>query len=61
MDMLFAHSKPWAWEAEANFKLLKEQNPDEVRSTALGRKHSSIVDEEAKGAFHIDQVSDESK
>ena len=54
MDMLFAHTKPWAWEAEANFKLLKEQNAGELRSTAVDSKHSSVGDKDAKGAFHID-------
>ncbi|KAL2351214.1 sugar transporter family protein [Cryomyces antarcticus] len=31
MDLLFAADSPWNWEAERNFKLLKEQNPDLIR------------------------------
>ncbi|KAF1987132.1 general substrate transporter [Aulographum hederae CBS 113979] len=31
MDMLFAANSIWVWDAEKNFKLLKEQNPSAVK------------------------------
>jgi hypothetical protein len=43
MDLLFAADTPWNWDAEKNFKLLKEQNPDLV---AAARRGSSVVDAE---------------
>ncbi|PVH76950.1 MFS transporter [Cadophora sp. DSE1049] len=59
MDMLFAHSTPWAWEAEKNFKLLKEQNSSAVHHAHQdSRSLSSGGDEEAKVAFHVDHVAD---
>lgn len=49
MDLLFAADTPWVWDAERNFALLKEQNPDLV---AAARRGSSVVhaEEGIKGA-----------
>ena len=43
MNLLFAADTPWVWDAERNFAILKEQNPELVQ--AAGRGHS-IVDPE---------------
>ncbi|KAI9814800.1 MAG: hypothetical protein M1827_003066 [Pycnora praestabilis] len=43
MDLLFAADTPWNWDAERNFALLKEQNPDIVQAAARG---NSVVDPE---------------
>jgi hypothetical protein len=43
MNLLFAADTPWTWDAERNFAILKEQNPELVQ--AAGRGHS-IVDPE---------------
>lgn len=56
MDFLFSADKPWAWEAEKNFKLLKERNPRLVRSGSLAMEPGHDAE---KGAVHIDQVHSE--
>ena len=43
MDLLFASSSWWNWDAEKNFATLKEQNPELVQAAQRG---SSIVDPE---------------
>lgn len=43
MDLLFAADSPWVWDAERNFALLKEQNPQLVQAAARG---NSVVDPE---------------
>ncbi len=43
MDLLFAADSPWNWEAEKNFRLLKEQNPDLVQAAQRGH---SVIDPE---------------
>jgi len=53
MDFLFSADKPWAWEAEKNFKLLKEQNPYVARSGSLSVEPSYDAE---KGAMHVDHV-----
>ena len=40
MNLLFASESPWVWDAERNFALLKDQNPDLVQ--AANRGHSVI-------------------
>ncbi len=60
MDMLFASNSLWAWEAEKNFALLKERNPDMVRSTSVDGGLSMAgedSEDQDKRAFHVDQVS----
>ncbi|KAK4618018.1 Sugar transporter STL1 [Fulvia fulva] len=44
MDLLFAADTPWVWDAERNFKRLKEENPDLVQAA---RRGASVVDPEA--------------
>ncbi|GIZ41343.1 hypothetical protein CKM354_000464900 [Cercospora kikuchii] len=44
MDLVFAADSPWVWDAEANFKRLKEENPDLVTAASRG---NSVVDPEA--------------
>ena len=44
MNLVFASDSIWNWEAEKNFKILKEQNPDLVHVT---RRKQSMVDNEA--------------
>ena len=43
MNLVFASDSPWNWEAEKNFRILKEQNPELVQVAQRGR---SIVDPE---------------
>ena len=43
MDLLFASDSIWTWEAERNFRILKERNPELVRAAGLGH---AIVDPE---------------
>lgn len=44
MNLLFASDSIWNWNAEKNFALLKEQNPDLVQAA---RRGDSVVDTEA--------------
>lgn len=43
MNLLFAADSVWNWEAERNFALLKEQNPDLVQAAQRGH---SVIDPE---------------
>lgn len=43
MDLLFASDSIWNWEAERNFAILKEQNPDLVQAARRGQ---SVIDPE---------------
>ncbi|KAF7193258.1 Sugar transporter STL1 [Pseudocercospora fuligena] len=43
MDLVFAADSPWVWDAEKNFKRLKEENPDLVMAASRG---NSVVDAE---------------
>ena len=43
MNLLFAADSPWNWDAERNFAMLKEQNPDLVQAARRGQ---SVVDPE---------------
>lgn len=43
MDLVFAADSPWVWDAEKNFKRLKEENPDLVIAASRG---NSVVDAE---------------
>ena len=43
MDLLFAADSPWNWEAERNFRLLKEQNPELIQAAQRGE---SVIDPE---------------
>lgn len=44
MNLVFASDSPWNWEAEKNFKILKEQNPELVQAAQRG--HSVVGDME---------------
>ncbi|KAF6222276.1 hypothetical protein HO133_001362 [Letharia lupina] len=44
MDLVFASDSIWNWDAERNFKILKEQNPELVQAAQRG---NSVVDPEA--------------
>ena len=43
MNLVFASDSIWNWEAERNFKILKEQNPELVQAARRGH---SVVDPE---------------
>lgn len=43
MNLVFASDSIWTWEAERNFKLLKEQNPELVQAAQRGH---SVIDPE---------------
>ena len=43
MNLLFASDSIWNWEAERNFAILKEQNPELVQAANRG---NSVVDPE---------------
>lgn len=51
MNLVFASDSIWNWEAERNFKILKEQNPELVQAAQRG---NSVVDPETgiKGGRH---------
>lgn len=44
MDLVFASDSIWNWEAERNFALLKDENPDLVRAAKTGH---GVLDTEA--------------
>ncbi len=43
MNLLFASDSIWVWEAEKNFAILKEQNPELVQAAQRG---NSVIDPE---------------
>ena len=43
MNLVFASDSIWNWEAEKNFKILKEQNPELVQAA---RRGNSVIDPE---------------
>ena len=43
MNLVFASDSIWTWEAERNFKILKEQNPELVQAAQRGQ---SVIDPE---------------
>ncbi|KAL8894518.1 MAG: hypothetical protein Q9207_008487, partial [Kuettlingeria erythrocarpa] len=44
MDLLFAAEGPFSWDAEREFKRLKEENPDLVKAAATAtRRQQSVV------------------
>ena len=43
MDLVFASDSIWNWEAEKNFKLLQDENPDLIQAAKRGK---SVVDPE---------------
>ena len=43
MNLVFASDSIWTWEAERNFKILKEQNPELVQAAQRGH---SVIDPE---------------
>ena len=47
MNLVFAADSIWNWEAERNFKILKEQNPELVQAAQRG---NSVIDPET-GAY----------
>jgi hypothetical protein len=44
MDLVFAADSPWVWDAEENFRRLKEENPNLVLAASRG---NSVIDPEA--------------
>lgn len=52
MDLLFASDSPWVWNAEANFKLLKEQNPSMIGAFNKGRELDA---EDKAAAIYVDR------
>ena len=49
MNLLFAADSIWAWEAEKNYAILKEENPELVQAAQRGKSVSSAIDVEATG------------
>lgn len=47
MNLLFAADSPWTWEAEKNYAILKEENPELVQAAQRGKSVSSGADVEA--------------
>ena len=43
MNLVFASNSIWNWDAESNFKILKDQNPELVQAAQRGH---SVVDPE---------------
>lgn len=50
MNLVFASDSIWVWEAEKNYAILKEENPDLVRAAQRGKSVSSAVDLEHASA-----------
>ena len=46
MDLLFAADSIWNWEAEKNFKRLKEEHGDVVQATRSGSVVSAMLETE---------------
>jgi len=46
MNLLFASDSIWAWEAEKNYAILKEENPELVQAAQRGKSVSSAIDVE---------------
>ena len=66
MNLVFASDSIWNWEAERNFKLLKEQNPQLVQAAQRGH---SVVDPETGlksgsvargGSLHVEALDHDS-
>ena len=53
MDLVFAADSPWVWDAEANFKRLKEENPDLVSAASRG---NSVVDDAEAGVGRVTET-----
>lgn len=52
MNLVFASDSIWTWEAEKNFAILKEQNPQLVQAARLGSKadmEMGRMDSEGRG------------
>ena len=43
MNLVFAADSIWTWDAERNFRILKEQNPELVQAAQRG---ASVIDPE---------------
>lgn len=56
MDWLFSASKPWAWEAEKTFRILKEQNSDVIRSGSVVSTKTHGQSKDEKAVAHLDSV-----
>ena len=56
MDLLFAADTPWVWDAENNFKKLKEENPDLVHAAHEGIKVVDGVADNSKTGAQTDFV-----
>lgn len=48
MDLLFAADTPWVWDAERNFKKLKEENPDLIHIAHEEQKFGHAEHEDLK-------------
>lgn len=46
MNLVFASNSIWNWEAEKNFAILKEENPELVQAA---RRGSSVVGDAVRG------------
>lgn len=46
MNLVFAADSPWNWEAEKNYAILREENPELVKAAQRGKSVSSAVDVE---------------
>lgn len=55
MDFLFAADTPWTWDAEANFKVLKEANPN--LNNTHNRQHSLADQKEGGKGDHTEYLA----
>lgn len=55
MDLLFAASTPWAWDAAKTFARLKEENPSMIQTTG---RMNSVVDPETGNVVPVDADAD---
>lgn len=49
MNLLFAADTPWNWDAEKQYAILKEENPELVQAARRGQSVSTAVDDVEPG------------
>jgi hypothetical protein len=50
MNLLFAADTPWVWDAERNYRVLVEENPDLVRAAKRGSMAAGDLEDQLRNA-----------
>jgi hypothetical protein len=48
MNLLFAANTPWVWDAERNYRILVEENPDLVQAARRGSMTAGDLEEQLR-------------